>query len=231
MDVVCSGAGAGELTDACRLRLLDALVGSTIYTEEDIRSQIETVLVAFHQSDVYKKFPGKAEAKYIAGLIGGRTAQREVFLFEFFNTVVKPVEAYGLAGEDYVFLERIVKRRVGSKSLSINQAAFLGIEVVSEAKEISTTVGGPIRVVIATPDGIREEESARVKWTEDHITTQNGLIDDLRLELSSTGVQVQDQLRTFSNSITSVRGVYGSKYPAWPKPTLLPDHDDDPTTR
>jgi hypothetical protein len=229
MSVVCGGAGAGELMDACRQRLLDALVDSTICVSSDIQSQIETVLVAFHQSAVYTSFPGTAEDKYIAGLIAVRTVQRQVLLFRFFSTVVQPVDSYGLAGEDYAFIERIVKRRAQS-SLSVHQAVLLGIEVVSEAKEISTTVGGPIRVVIATPDGIRTEDSARVIWTENHITTQNQLIDALRFDLSSTGSQVQEKLQTFSNSITSVRGVYGSKYPAWPKPTLG-DPDDDPTAR
>src|SRR5262245_47478524 len=88
MDVVCGGAGHGELIDAFRLRLVDALVGSSLVIESDIRSQIETILVAFHQSAVYTTFPGSEDDKYIAGLIAVRSTKRDVFLYRFFNSVV-----------------------------------------------------------------------------------------------------------------------------------------------
>lgn len=226
MDVVCGGAGHGELMDAFRLRVMDALVGSATCGESDIRTQIETALVAFHRSPVYKSFPGDTEDKYIAGLIAVRDVQRKVFLYKFFNSVVQPVETYGLAGEDSAFLDRLVKRRHRS-GLSVHQAVLLGIEVVSEARHISAHVGGPIRVVIATSaEGIRAQEQDRIQWTEAEITTQNDVFDALRFELTSTNTQVEQQLKTFSNSITSIRGVYGLKFPAWPKPTLTDDEDE-----
>jgi hypothetical protein len=84
-------------------------------------------------------------------------------------------------------------------------------------------------VIVRPDEGIQPEEPARVLWTEAHIKTQNQIIDALRWELSSTEDQAEAKLRTFSNSITAVRGVYGSKYPAWPSGTLgnLKSSDDD----
>jgi hypothetical protein len=106
---------------------------------------------------------------------------------------------------------------------SINQAVLLGIEILNEAKASSIYVGGPTNVVIATPAGIRSQPSERVQWTEAEIATQNDVFDALRFELGSTSAELNERLTTFSNSITAVRNLYGSKYPAWPKPTLGED--------
>lgn len=224
MDIVCGGAGNGELTEAFR-PLLVQMSRSRTHGEEAIRRDLETALVTFHNSPVFTSFPCPSDEKFIAGLIAVRSVKREVFLFKYFGSVIQPVHTYGLAGEDYSYFDRVAQRRY-RENLSIQQAVLLGLEIVGEAKATSIHVGGPTRVVIVQPDkGIHVEDAAVLVWTEAHIATQNKLFDDLRFDLSSTNAQVDHDLITFSNSITAVRGVYGSKYPAWPQPTKKPDGD------
>lgn len=219
LSLVVGGAGSGELTDAFKLRVAGALVGTQKSGEEHIRRELEAQLVAFHRSDVYERFPGTSEEKTIVGLIAVRSALQEVFLYHYWTTVIKPVKTYELAGEDYAFIKRMGERRFRA-GMSVRQATLLGIELISEGKEISPYIGGQIRVVIARPEGFSVEDAAQVQWTEAEIATQNQVIDALRFELSSSNAQVDEQLRIFSNSITSIRNVYGVKYPMWPKPTL-----------
>ncbi len=226
MGVVCGGAGSGVLTDAFRARVAAALIRSTAGNEDDIRREIEAELVAFHQSAVFTAFPASKADKLIAGLIAARSPSQEVFLFKYLGSVVQPVQTYALVGEDYAFFDRIAQRRY-RRGLSINQAVLLGLEIVSEAKQTSPFVGGPTRVVIARPEGIASEDQAHVQWTEAHIVKQNELFDNLRFNLSSTDDQVEGALRSFGNSITEVRLVYGSKDLAWPTLSDSGSDDDD----
>jgi hypothetical protein len=163
MDIVCGGAGNGELYEAFRVSVLARMKCSATIGEEPIRQELEAALVAFHRGRVFLAYPASQEDKLIAGLIAVRSVSREVFIYRFFGPVIQPVHTYGLAGED------------------------------------------------------------------SHIATQNELFDALRFDLSSTEDQAKEKLRNFSNSITAVRGVYGSKYPAWPSPSFgkrKPPNDD-----
>lgn len=227
MDVVCGGAGHGELVNGFRQRLFHDVPSSVACDESAIRHELEQQLIAFHESDVFRLFPGSDDDKCIAGLIAVRTVQRRVLLFKFFNSVIEPVFTYGLAGEDHAFTERLVSRRYRD-GLTIQQAVLIGLDVINEVKATSIYVGGPTRVVVITPDkGIEVQEQERIIWTENHISTQNQLFDELRFNLGSSNVEATTTLENFSNSITSMRGVYGSKYLSWPtqKPRFLDDDE------
>jgi hypothetical protein len=226
MDIVCGGAGNGDLIDAFRASLAPQMTSSTTCGEDSIRRELEAALVGFHQGAVFSAYPASQEDKGIAGLIAVRSAARQVFLYKFFGTVIQAVDTYGLAGEDYSYFERLTQRRY-RPGLSIHQAMLIGLEIINEAKDTSATIGKTTRVVIATAsDGMRSQPRERIEWTEAEITTQNRLFDDLRFELSSTSAETQENLWKFSNSITSMRGVYGSKYLAWPKLTIGETTDD-----
>ena len=228
MDIVCGGAGNGDLSDSFRSSLTKRMVRSPKTGEEPIRLELEAALVDFHRSKVFAAYPvADPNDKYISGLISVRSAAREVFLYKYDGSVVQPVATYQLAGEEYSYFGRILQRRY-RPGLSINQAMIIGLEVIGEGRETSTGIGGPTRIVIATPNGgMRCEQGERLAWAEAELTKQNELFDSLRFELGSTGAQVQDQLTNFSNSITALRGVYGSKYEAWPKLTIGHVQDDD----
>jgi 20S proteasome alpha/beta subunit len=229
VSVVCGGAGQGELSDAFVARLGPAMKRSPTCGEEPLRRELEGIAAGFHQSAVYRSFPGTSDDKFIAGLIGVCDPARQTYLFKFAGPTVKSVATYDLAGEEFEFYERIPRRRY-RVGLSINQAVILGIEIINEAKSSSIYVGGPTNVVIVRPNGIKAQADDRVQWTEAHIATQNELIDSLRIDLSSTSAQVTEKLNNFSSSITAVRGLYGAKYGAWPTPTLS-DDPDDPTKK
>jgi 20S proteasome alpha/beta subunit len=227
MDIVCGGAGNGPLADAFRDQLIPRMVRSKTVGETAIQRELEQALVAFHQGRVFKAYPGTPDEKLIAGLVSVRSAAKQVHLFHFFGSVIRSVRTYELAGEDYAFLERVTKR-LYRDGLTIQQAILIGLDVVNEGKATSIYVGGPTRVVVVRPDsGMQVQESARISWTEAHISTQNELLDDLRFNLGSSSAEAQVTLKNFANSITSMRGVYGTKYLAWPKPTLDdPDPDE-----
>jgi 20S proteasome alpha/beta subunit len=226
MDLVCGGAGQAELSDAFLARLGPAMKHSKTCGEEQIRKELEGIAAAFHQSAVFRSFPGTPKEKIIAGLIAVRDASGQVFLFKFFGPTVRVVATYELAGEEYEFFALIARRRYRD-GLTIKQALLLGVEIISEARQSSIYVGGPTRVVNVMPAGIVAEDPQRVAWTDAEITRQNELIDILKFELSSSQAQVESNLKNFSNSITSVKAYYGVKLPPWPAFTLPEPSEDE----
>ena len=227
-DVVCAGAGNGELTDGFRARLEAAIGPSQASDKEMIRREIENALVEFHQSPVFASFPGKDEDKYICGLICVRTRTREVMLFKYFCSVVESVDTYHLAGEDYAHFEHVV-RRLFRTGTSVQQAILMGLEVLNTAKATSLFVGGPTRVVVATPSGISVENTRRINAAEAFVQTKIEAFDSLSFDLGSSNVQMQKKVDAFANSITSIRGIYGSKFESWPQSSFgeIEPSDDD----
>jgi hypothetical protein len=221
MDIVCGGGGHGYLTDALGAALAARMTASPLVGEEAIRLELEGALVDFHRGPVFLNFPNHHSDKYLNGLICVRNAAREVFLYKYDATVILAVHTYGLAGQhEDPYLKRLAER-LYRPSPSIQQAELMGLEIINEGRETFTTIGKRTRVVIVTPnEGMRSEPRDRIEWTEAQIITQNQLFGDLRFELSSSSAQANENLWKFSNSITAMRGVYGSKYPAWPQPTI-----------
>ncbi len=228
VDVVVGGAGHGPLSDVLRPRLESTLARSALKGEESVLRELEAALVAFHQDPVFTAFPAPLDDKFVAGLVCVRSVRaRQVWLFEYFNSAIKPVTTYSLSGEDHAQFAHVAQR-LYRPGISIQQAVLLGLEVIALAKKTSVYVGGDTRVVTVRPDDMRVEDGTRVSWTEAHIDTQNKLIDELKFNLASTEDQVQKELQAFSNSITAVRGIYGSKFPPWPTPSpSLGDFEDD----
>jgi hypothetical protein len=218
-DVVIGGAGNGELTDGFRARLVASIGSLRESTMEAVRRKIEKAAVDFHRSPVYDAFPGSAEEKHIAGLICVRTRDSKVMLFDYFDTIVKPVETYKLAGEDYAHFDHIVKRLYRSEA-TIQQGIVIGLEVMNTAKATSVHVGGETRVVVARSDGMRPEHPRRINAVEAFVKTKREAFDSLTVELGSSGLEVEYKVQAFANSITSIRKVYGVKFESWPDATI-----------
>lgn len=161
-----AASNSADLVDSLTDLLARRLKGSVADSDDSVRADISAVLAAFHASDEFALYPADEPNKRIVGTFCVRLiAQRTVLLFRSAATTLTPIPTYSLMGFDHELYD-VTAKRLFTPALKLAQAIWLGLHVFTLAKKTCTAIGGPIRVLVASPNRMILEPEGAVAQME-----------------------------------------------------------------
>lgn len=203
-DLVIGGAGHGPLVEGFTETLTDQIETWNANLDGGaLKDKIRHVVLDYHRHEVAVCPAEDKDIQFLICLKQKHDLEAEIHLWTVRGSAIKRVRDYALIGwEEGIYRHDIDRHyRGGEKNL---YSMLVGVHVLMLARETSNNVGGPIKIVAATPIGFRAVAPEDAEELERRVADFESTLDALRLRICDTTIPLDDFNQGVSNFQTAV---------------------------
>jgi hypothetical protein len=210
--VAIAGSGNGDLIDAFSDSLMREIRSwPPVLGEDTARGLLRGVLLDFHRNEV-ESYPAATPDDKLNHLLVCITSKytAESFLWELRGSAIVPVKDYALLGIGEAIYHHELKK-LHTANISDQQAAVLGIHLISLAKATSNYVGGETQVAHLNQRGAFIVSQGFVAETEQLLEEFNKRLAACVLTFPDFSVNIESfrgLLDEFREGVINLRGLY-----------------------